>query len=212
QRIDDGAVARRRHGAGDLLHEAIDVLELLQCGPSGVAALPVAARFEPDGEGFGEVLVGMALRVPAAQVLHVPLARRVRAVGFRILRARAAEEPLPLTAAMQLVAVLDGVAALVAHDLHALVVRPALNLDELALLEPHEAGMQEIEGHGEAAHAAGREPLVAHPDVRLEADAARVELSVQLVDAVADPGTVEGDAEVPQLDLQEALVGPTGPG
>src|SRR5690606_13676317 len=142
----------------------------------------------------------------------VPLARRVRAVGFRILRARAAEEPLPLTAAMQLVAVLDGVAALVAHDLHALVVRPALNLDELALLEPHEAGMQEIEGHGEAAHAAGREPLVAHPDVRLEADAARVELSVQLVDAVADPGTVEGDAEVPQLDLQEALVGPTGPG
>src|SRR5690606_30698983 len=78
-------------------------------------------------------------------------------------------------------------------------------------LEPHETGMEQVERHGEPAHAAWREPLVAHPDVRLEAKAARVELAVQLVDAIADPGAVERDAEVPQLDLQEALVGPTGP-
>src|ERR1700756_3079599 len=64
QRID--ALARRDERAlpGDLAHQFVDIFKLLQRRPSGIARPPVRTRPQPHREGFGEILVGMALRVP----------------------------------------------------------------------------------------------------------------------------------------------------
>ena len=46
--------------------DAIDVLELGQRPPTFVALAPLRARREPDGKRFGEIFIGMLLRVPPA--------------------------------------------------------------------------------------------------------------------------------------------------
>src|SRR6188472_598880 len=74
----------RRPLRGDLRHELVDILQLLQRRPGGVALAPVRARREPYGEGFREILVGMALRVPQPQMPHVAAAAWIGRVMPRI--------------------------------------------------------------------------------------------------------------------------------
>ena len=64
QRIDLVDALDERLAAAQRLHQRVHVLQLLQRRPPGVALLPVRVRRQPDREGLGEVLVGMALRVP----------------------------------------------------------------------------------------------------------------------------------------------------
>ena len=98
ERVDLHARAHARARALQLLHQLVDVLELLQRRPAGVAPPPDVARLEPHREGLGEVLVGMALRVVEAQVLHEAPARGVRAVDLGVALRRAAEVPAPARA------------------------------------------------------------------------------------------------------------------
>ena len=124
-----------RRMPGELLHELVHVLELLQRRPVVVALAPLRVRVEPHRERLGEVLVGMALRVPGIEVQHEALAVRLRRVVLGILGRRRPEQLEPLAPALQLVGVVDGVPGLVAQDLDAPVVRAALDLEHLALLE-----------------------------------------------------------------------------
>src|SRR5688500_5803714 len=59
-----GGVSGR--AATNILHEVIDVLELLQSRPVAIAPPPADARREPNRESLGEVLVGMLLGVGPA--------------------------------------------------------------------------------------------------------------------------------------------------
>ena len=86
---------------GVLAHELVDIFKLPQRRPIGVALAPVRARREPDSERLGEILVRMALRVPAPQVLHVAAAGRIGSVVFGIRPRRAAEQFAPALAPVQ---------------------------------------------------------------------------------------------------------------
>ena len=146
ERIDHvRALVSMRLLAGDLGHQLVDIFELLQRRPAGIALAPVGARLQPDREGLGEVLVGMALRIPQPQMLDVILARRIGPVVARIAGRGTAEQFLPAAAALQPVGVLDDVAGLVAQDAHAFGARAAFDVEDLLALEPHQARMGEIE-------------------------------------------------------------------
>ena len=79
----------RRPRARQLAHQPIHVFELALRRPSGVPRRPHRVRVEPHGEGLGEVLVGMALRVPVIEMLDEALAVRLRRVVLGIRRRRA---------------------------------------------------------------------------------------------------------------------------
>ena len=64
----------------------------------------------------------------------------------------------------------------------------AFDFEHLRELELRQARMREVEGDGDAGHAVGREPLVGQPVVRPEREAARVELGVDLRDALLELG------------------------
>src|SRR5690348_13239131 len=64
ERIDFFAVREGRSLAGDFIHQFVDIFELLERGPLGIARAPVRAWPQPYGKSLGEILVGVALRIP----------------------------------------------------------------------------------------------------------------------------------------------------
>ena len=119
-------------------------------GQSLVARAPVRLRVQPDREGLGEVLVGMALRVPAVEMQHEALAVRLRRVELRIGLVGRAEDLLPPAPLPQLVGVVDRVAGLVPEDLHAPLRRAPFDLEHLGALELFQPRVRQIEGDGDA--------------------------------------------------------------
>ena len=87
-----GARSHRRRAARELAHQLVHVLELPQRRPALVALAPLRLRVEPDRERLGEILVGMALRVPGVEVDDEALAVGPRRVELGVGLARAAEE------------------------------------------------------------------------------------------------------------------------
>ena len=177
-----------------LPHQRVKVFELGERRPSGVAAAPVRFRREPDGERLGEVLVGMALRVPRVDVLHEALAVRLRIVELRIRLRRAAKQRTPLPPQAQLVDVVDHVPGFVPENAHAPLVIAAFDLEHLRLFQPLQARMRQIEGHGHRRRAVRREPLVGNVEVDRKPQLARLELRAQLRDAPLDHRVLEDRA------------------
>ena len=149
----------------------------------------------------------MALRVPVVEVLDEALAVRLRRVVLGIRRRRRAEEAPPRRPAPELVRVVDGVAGLVAQDAQARLRVAAFDLEHLRQLELRQPRVREIERNGDAGHAVRREPLVGQPVVRPERQAARVELGVDLRDALLELGALDREAEIAQAHLEQLLVG-----
>ncbi len=174
--------------ARQLAHHLVDVFELLDRRPVVVPLAPLRFRLEPHREGFGKVFVGMALRVPRVEMEDEALAVRLGRVVLGIRRRRRAEQLEPLAPPLELIGVVDGVAGLVAENLHAPLVLAAFDFEHLRFLELLEARMREVEGDGDAADAVRREPLVREPVVRLERDLPAVELAVEIGDAAAPAG------------------------
>src|SRR5579872_6770443 len=180
--LGDAVAALDERGlAGDLLHQGMDVFELVEGLPAAIALPPVIGRgAEPDGEGFGEVLVGVRLRVPVGQMADEAAAVGLRHVGFgRVLFIGAAEGHLPFLSRRESIGVIDGVAALVAQKHLAPFGGSAFDLEHLAQLERLEARMREIEREADGGHAFGREPLVAQVAIGTQGHAARGELVVE---------------------------------
>ena len=212
QRIDPAVRVHQHLLAGEVLHQGVHVLQLLQRRPVGVAGAPVGRRVQPDRERLGEVLVGMALRVPAVEMQHEALAVRLRVVILRIRLVRRAEDLLAPAALPQLVGVVDGVAGFVAQDAHAPLRRAPFDLQHVGALEPLQAGMRKVEGDRHAGDAVGREPLVREPEMRPEAlEPARVELLLQLGEALGQHAVVDGDAKLAHPQIEELLVRPVLP-
>src|SRR5678816_2125992 len=106
---------------------------------------------------------------------------------------------------------LKGVTGLVPHDAHAFGARRTLHVEKLRSLQSPKAGMREVERHGESRNAARREPLVGQPDVRLQPQAACVELIIEFLDAALEPGPRNRDPKVLEAQPEKALVGETFP-
>src|SRR5246127_2487533 len=94
QRIDPLPRRDERPLPGDFLHQFVDIFELLQRRPTGIARPPVRTRPQPHREGFGKILVRMALRVPEPKMLDITPARRIGPVAARVVfRGRGKEPP-----------------------------------------------------------------------------------------------------------------------
>ena len=90
--------------------------------------------------------------------------------------------------------------------------RAAFHVDDHLALEPHQAGMREIERDGDAGRVVGAEPLVRDPGVRPHPQPPLRELLVEIGEAALEPGAFERDLEVLQAQLQQLSVGKRGPG
>src|SRR5262245_24810450 len=95
-----GTLARcdRRPFPCDLAHQLVNIFKLLQRRPAGIPCPPVRPRPQPNRKGLGEILVRMALRVPAPKMLDIAPASRVRPVVERVVFRRRAEQLLPAPA------------------------------------------------------------------------------------------------------------------
>jgi hypothetical protein len=107
---------------------------------------------------------------------------------------------------------LQHVPGFVPENAHALGHGAALDVDDHLALEPHQAGMSEIEGNRDAGRVIGAEPLVGHPGVRPDAKPPLAELRIELVQAPLEPRACDGDLEVLEAQLEEFVVGQGGPG
>src|ERR1044072_9671718 len=112
----------------------------------------------------------MALRVPEPKMLDILPAGRIGPVVARIVFRGPAEQPLPAPAALQLIAVLDGMAGLMAEDGHAFRPGAALDVEHHLVLELHQAGMGEIERNRNAGHIRRTEPFARYPCMRPQPD------------------------------------------
>src|SRR6185436_2924428 len=83
QRID--ALPRREQWPlpGDFIHQLVDIFELLERRPAGVARPPARTGPQPHRKSFGEILVRMALCIPEPKVLHITPASRIGPVIAR---------------------------------------------------------------------------------------------------------------------------------
>jgi len=155
-RVDDPVVVTREAGR-PARHQGVDVLELLERGPALVALAPVHTGRQPDSEGLGEVLVGVALRVPGLEVDH-----EAAAVGLGAYESGYGSEVfpkiwLPLASAPQPVGVLGGGRGQTdsAQDAQAPVgsCRSTSSICERS--SPGQARVREVEGEGDAGTPSG---------------------------------------------------------
>src|SRR5262249_54567341 len=152
------------------------------------------------------ILVRMALRIPEPEMLDITAARRIGPVIARgVFRGRT-EQLLPAPTALQLVGMLHGVSRLMTEDGHALAPGAALDLEHHLLLELHQPGMGEIEGNGDAGHIRRAEPFARDPDVRPQPDAALLELLVESIDAILEPGAFDRHPQRAEAFLEQLLV------
>src|SRR6266496_2592390 len=193
QRIDALARGDQWPLPGDFVHQLVDIFELLERRPAGIARPPVRTRPQPDRKGLGEILVRMALRIPAPKVLDIAPAGRIGPVIARVAFRGWAEQLLPAPAAVQLVGVLHGMAGFMTEDGHALGPGATLDLEHHFLLELHQAGMGEIERDRNAGRVCRAEPLARYPGVWPQPDAPLFELAVESVEAILQPCAFDPD-------------------
>jgi hypothetical protein len=205
-RVDTEAMCEQRFFRGDLDHQLVDIFELLQRRPAGIARPPVRTRPQPYRKGLGEILVRMALRIPEPKVLDIAPAGRIGAVVERIVFRRRAEQLLPAAAALQLVSVLHGVARFVTKNGHALPPGTALDLEHHFLLELHQAGMGEVERDGNAGSICRTEPFARYPYVWPQPDAPLFELFIKSADTILEPNAFDRNPQTTEALLEQLLI------
>src|SRR5436190_17951659 len=206
ERID--ALTRRDQWplAGDFLHQLVDIFELLERRPAGVAGPPVRTRSQPYRKSLREILVWMALRIPAPEVLHITPAGRIGPVVARIAFRGRPEQLPPAPAALQLVGVLYGMAGLMTENGHALGPGAALDVEHHFLLDLHQAGMSEIERDGNAGDICRTEPFARYPRVRPEPDAPLSELFMESLETILEPCPLNRNPQTAEALLEQLLV------
>ena len=109
-------------------------------------------------------------------------------------------------AALQLIAVLDGMARLVAEDGHAFGPGAALDVEHHFLLELHQAGMGEIERDGNARRLVRTEPFARDPGVGTQPNAPLFKLFVKSFDAVLEPRAFDRNLQTAEAPLEQLLI------
>src|SRR5690554_1071904 len=98
-------------------------------------------------------------------------------------------------------------ASFMPENTHAFRGASALNLENLLTLELHKARVDQIERDRDSWRGIGAEPFVRDPGMRLEPDAALIELFVETGEAAFEPCAVERDLEILEPQLQQLIVG-----
>src|ERR1700710_154297 len=111
-----------------------------------------------------------------------------------------------MPAALQLIAVLDGMTCLMAEDGHAFGPGTTLDVEHHFLLELHQAGMGEIEGNGNAGHIRRTEPFARYPCMRPQPDAPLFELFIKRADTILKPGAFDRNPQTTEALLQQLLI------
>ena len=172
----------------------VHVAQLRQRRPALVFLAPLRPRRQPDGEGLGEVLVGMLLRVPAGDVAHEAARERDRAVVVAVRAAERTEEIAPLRRLVQLVGIVEGVPRLVAevHQDLALVLEIVHRL-----LEARELRIGEIERDPDHGLAGRTAPFVGQIAERAKfLQALAFELAVKLLNVPFEVRSFELEPEL----------------
>src|SRR6185295_8687236 len=81
--LDFRARSVSRFCSGEVVHQLVDILELVERGPAAITATPLRAWRQPHGEGFREVLRRVCLSVPGGKMQHV-----LSALGFWLVEIR----------------------------------------------------------------------------------------------------------------------------
>jgi hypothetical protein len=102
--------------------------------------------------------------------------------------------------------VVEGVAGFVPQDAHAFDVGAAFNLAHELALEFHQPRMGQVKRDGKSGHAVGREPFGRQPHVRLEANAAIVQLAVEPFDVRFDERTFDTNRKIADASVQQSLI------
>ena len=148
----------------------------------------------------------MRLRVPGFEIEHVTAAVWLRLVTLRISSGKRAEGAQPTALKVQAERVVQSVAGFVAQDAHALDVGAAFDFQHLLALEFHQSRMREIKRNCKTGHAVGREPLSRQPDVRLEANAAIVQLAVETLDVRFEKGSLNTYRQIANANVEQTLI------
>ena len=144
----------------------------------------------------------MRLRIPGVEIQDVPAAVRFRFVGWRILLRERSEGADPAPLEMQPERVVQRVPRFMAQDAHALNVGAAFDFAHELALDFHQPRMRQIKRNRKARHAVGREPLRRQPHVRLEANAAIVQLAVQTFDVGFEKRSFDSDRQITDASVE----------
>ena len=197
----------RRRFAGERLHQLFNVFELLQRFPTAVALAPVSSRGEPDGEGFGEVFVGMALSVPVIQMHDVRAAEGARPIELRSFFGRsAAKNALPFAFFIKLIGVEVSVGGFVAHQAHEPIGSFAFDFENHFAFEFAQAFVGEEKRDEDRRNANRHEPFVADVAGRLKGQAFLRKLLVKLLDERLEFRAFELEAELRDAFFQQLFV------
>ena len=148
----------------------------------------------------------MCLRVPCIQIQNVRAAVRFWLVRWRVSLREGTKCPNPLAFEVQPKRIIDRVARFVTQDAHALNVAAAFDFAHLLALEFHQSRMRQIKRNCEAGHAIRREPFCRQPDVRLETNAALVQLTVKSSDVRFNEGAFDTYRQIADTSVKQALV------
>src|SRR5689334_11670868 len=148
----------------------------------------------------------MALRVPEPKMLDVTPAGRIGSVVARVALRGRAEQVLPTPAAVQLVAVLHGMACLMAKNGHALGPGAALDVEHHFLLDLHQAGMGEIEWDGNAGHICRTKPFARYPCVWPQPDAPLFELLIESRETILEPSAFDRNLQTTEAVREQLLI------
>src|SRR2546422_1064292 len=101
---------------------------------------------------------------------------------------------------------IERVARFMTQDTHTFRIRAPFDLEHLFAFKLHQARMCEVERNGDAGNAIGREPFFRQPDVRLEANAAGVELVVETFDMRLEERSSDLDRQIADALVEQLLV------
>src|SRR5262249_31787411 len=144
-----------------------------------------------DRERLGEILGRVRLRVPLTEVVYVTAASGARLITRRVLQRRRTKHLAPALTPPQPIGVVECVPGFVAQDAHEGPGTGSFGFAHDAAFEAFEAGMRKVERHRDARDAIRREPFLRQPHMRLEMDAAALELRIEPRDPALEPGLLE---------------------
>jgi len=171
-----------RSGAGNIVHQLIDVFELTQGRPTLVPPAPTRSRTQPHSECFGEVFCRMRLRVPRGQMQYKLSALRFWLVEVGIGLRKRTEEFTVLSFEVQSKCGIERMTRFMSQYAHGLSIGAAFYFEHLLPLEFHQAWMGQVKRNGDTGNTVRREPLFCEPHVRFEPNATSVEFAVETLD------------------------------
>ena len=108
----------------------------------------------------------------------------------------------PASLEVQPECVVKRVPSFVPQDAHALDFGAALDFPHEFALELHQPRMGQVKGNRKPRHTIGCKPFGGQPHVRLEADAAIVQLTVKPTDVWLDEGPFDMDGEIANASVE----------